>query len=87
MSNFDFLAQYKADPINAPRNKMAEIFHDGFVRRLKHCQDDAESLVDYAKQLHTCNVDVSEELDQAETFIKSLLLAVLLLKRQHSNQE
>ncbi len=68
------------------REHRADILREGFNRKLKHCEDDAEAMTDYCRDMVRAKIDATAELNEAETFIRALLLVVLLLKREHSGE-
>lgn len=87
MSDFAFLD----DPaifnrIMSHRERHADVLRESFNRKLKHCEDDCEAMTDYCRDMVRAKIDATAELNEAEAFIRALLLVVLLLKREHSGE-
>lgn len=71
--------------LNRKHDRYGELLHEAFAHNLKHALNYAERALEYSKSLAAHGYDIFDELEQAETFARGLLLAVLLQQKVHAD--
>ena len=85
--NLNFITDGTIERICAQRNRRAEILRECFTNQLKHIQDSSEAMTDYCRDMQRAGIDARPELNEAETYLKSLLLLVGVMKLEHERRQ
>lgn len=82
MSDLNFVTDGTIERVCAQRSRRHEVLREVFTHRLSRLQDDAERMTDICRDLIRAGANPTEELKEAETFIKALSLLLMVLQRE-----
>ncbi len=85
--DLNFVTDGTLDRVLRRRNHHAEVLRECFKHSIERIHNDVEAMTDYCREMVKHNIDATEELKDAETTIKAMLLVVLLLKREQNGVE
>lgn len=71
--------------VSRKSDRYGELLHEAFAYNLKTAQNYGEKFLSFSTKLANHGYEIFEELEQAETFARGLLLAVLLQQKVHAD--
>ncbi len=85
--DLNFITDGTLDRVLRRRKDHAEVLRECFKHSVERIHNDVEAMTDYCREMVKHRVDATEELQDAETTIKAMLLVVLLLQREQNGAE
>src|SRR5690349_5486346 len=69
------------------RDHRAEVLRECFRHSLDRIHNDVEAMTDYCREMIRAGIDTGDELEEAETITRALLLVILILQRENNGVE
>ena len=68
--------------VESRRNHRVEVLMECFRHSIERIHKDTDAMIDHCRAMIRAKLDVTKELDDAETLISAELLVIKLLKRE-----